>query len=166
MSFLQTAPGDEPILVEGVFDAPPDRVFNAWTEPSEVERWFGHPPGRLVAAEIDLRVGGSWRFLLSRSDVESDYFGGEYLHIVRGALLVFTWRHVTESSSGRREATPASQVTVTFEAEDGGRTRLHLRHEGIQSDDARRMVGGGWEAAIGGLAEWLRRNEVAPDVAG
>ena len=57
--FLRSAPGSDPIVVEGTFAASPERVFRAWTRPEEVRKWFGQQPDSLESAEIDLRVGGA-----------------------------------------------------------------------------------------------------------
>jgi uncharacterized protein YndB with AHSA1/START domain len=68
MTYLQSAPGDEPVIVEGHFDAPIKRVFQAWTTPDAVKAWFGTDSHQLANAEIDLRVGGAYRFEFKGSD--------------------------------------------------------------------------------------------------
>jgi uncharacterized protein YndB with AHSA1/START domain len=148
MKFLQSAPGDEPLLVEGLFKATPERVFRAWTEPDEVEKWFGHRPNMLLKAEIDLRVGGEWRFHLPTQDAHAKFFEGEYLTIDPARMLVFSWRHVVISEAGQRDMSPSSRVSVRFEPIGPDTTRLYLRHEAIQAQDARIGVGGGWEASF------------------
>ncbi len=155
MTFLQTSPGYEPILVEGVLDAPPARAFQAWVEPHKVQQWFGSSSGKLRDARIDLRVGGEWRFILSGNPAQTTYFGGEYLVIEPGAKLAFTWRFVTERSDGTRDASPTSMVTVTFEAHGEQQTLIRLRHENIRADDARRNVGSGWELSFGRLVSYF-----------
>lgn len=147
MRFVSSAPGDEPIVVEGWFAASPARVFGAFTDPEVVMQWFGVRPGSLVSAAIDLRPGGAWRFELSRTDERSAAFEGEYLAIEPGRLLAFSWRHVVEHAGGEREATPVSRVEIRFSPQGAG-TGIRLVHSGLASEEARRNVGGGWDAAF------------------
>jgi len=147
MSFLRSAPGAEPVIVEGVFDAPVDRVFRAWVQPDEIRAWFGQPPDRVVTAEIDLRVGGRWRFWFDAPQGSSSRLEGEYLEIEPERRLVFTWRHVAEHPDGRREETPESRVSISFEPTGDG-TRVSLRHEGILRAGGREGVGAGWNASF------------------
>ncbi len=64
LPFVQTAPGADPIIVTGFLAASPAKVFRAWTDPKVVMKWFGPTPGALISAEIDLRQGGKWRFVM------------------------------------------------------------------------------------------------------
>ena len=154
MEFVKSVPGDDPIVVEGYFAAPPAKVFEAWTDPDIVVKWFGQTPNSLHSAAIDLRPGGAWRFLKSKDDEKSVGFEGLYLDIQPGEKLVFSWTHVIAHASGVREVTPASRVEVTF-APKGKGTYVRLVHSGIGSQDARRGVGGGWEAAFTHMADAL-----------
>lgn len=146
MNFLHSAPGDEPLIVEAVFRAPPERVFRAWTEPEEVKAWFGVRKNEVTKAEIDLRVGGIWRFHLRGDTPSTAFFEGRYFDIEPARKLVFSWMHVMLSEDGVREESVASRVTVTFEP-IGAATRVHLRHEAL-SAGARLNVSHGWEASF------------------
>jgi len=150
--FLKSEPGREPVIVEGLFRAPPARVFRAFTEPDEVRNWFVPKSGGLVSADIDLKVGGRWCFVIEKTAEKQIHFEGEYLTIDAPNRLEFSWRHVQEFADGRREATDSSRVTVTF-TETGKATEVKLRHEAIKTEDARRGVGGGWDGCFGRLAE-------------
>ncbi|MDH3665521.1 MAG: SRPBCC domain-containing protein [Paracoccaceae bacterium] len=154
LAFLKSAPGAEPVIVEGLIAAPVSRVYRAWTDPEDIGNWFGLKPGGPVSAKIDLRVGGRWRFVMSEEADQRSVLEGEYLRIEQDRCLAFTWRHVRESGDGTRDTTAPSQVTVTFWAE-GAATHMHLRHEGIVQEDGRRGVGHGWEATFGHLTDWL-----------
>jgi uncharacterized protein YndB with AHSA1/START domain len=68
MEFVKSVPGDDPIVVEGYFAATPARVFEAWTDPDIVVKWFGRAPNSVLSAIIDLRPGGAWQFLLSKDE--------------------------------------------------------------------------------------------------
>lgn len=154
MTFLQSEPGAEPIVVEGYFAASPERVFRAWTDPDAVRHWFGIKPNSLHSAEIDLRIGGAWRFLHSSDDVKTVGFEGEYQVIQPGERLVFSWRHVITHESGSREETPPSLVEIEF-APKGKGCMVRLIHSNIVRDDARKGVGGGWESSFGSLEAYL-----------
>ena len=154
MNLQYSEPGLDPVTIEGVFKAPVERVFRAWTDPDEVMAWFGQKAGSLVAAEIDLRVGGRWAFTVLETEEQTSRMEGEYLEIVPGARLVFSWVHVRDYRDGRREATAPSRVTVVFEAM-GKATRVSLVHSGIGSRDARLGVGKGWTSSFAALRALL-----------
>lgn len=150
MNFISSRPGDEPIIVEGFFAASPEQVFEAWTNPDIVMKWFGQAPNSLHSASIDLRPGGVWRFLKSKDDIKSVGFEGQYLEIQPAERLVFSWAYVTLHADGNREATPNSQVEVIF-TRNGTGTSVRLVHSGVRAHDARRGIGGGWEMAFSHL---------------
>lgn len=151
MQFVISEPGDDPIAVEGYFAASPEKVFKAWTKPELVVKWFGQTPNSLHSATIDLKLGGDWRFLKLKNDEKSMGFEGQYLEILEAERLVFSWSHVTDYANGEREATPYSRVEVDFTAKGKG-TWIRLHHSAISNNDARKGIGGGWEAAFGHLA--------------
>ena len=85
-----TAPGDREIVMTRSFDAPGRLVFAALTEPELVKRWLGARGWNVVEAEIDLRVGGRWRFVSRGPGGASMGHGGVYREIVPGVRLVYT----------------------------------------------------------------------------
>ena len=152
--FLQSEPGAEPVVVEALYRAPVSRVFAAWTEPDKIMKWFGPSPGSLTSAEIDLRVGGKWRFTLSANEEGRSYLQGQYDEVVLDRCLRFSWSHVREAADGSTEQTPYSTVTVDFEPH-GVATRVRLRHEHIIEQAGRQGVGHGWETTFGHLEDVL-----------
>jgi uncharacterized protein YndB with AHSA1/START domain len=85
------AKGDREIVMSWVFDAPRRMVFDAWTKPELLMRWFGGPrEWKLTTCEIDLRVGGTYRFVTTRTDGKAMGWGGVYREIVAPERLVFT----------------------------------------------------------------------------
>ena len=72
-----TLPTDEQILITREFDAPKHLVYKAWTTPELVKRWWIANRGEMTIAEIDLRVGGMWRYVMGAKGVRVA-FHGEY----------------------------------------------------------------------------------------
>ena len=154
MGFLSSDIGEDPVIVEGILAAPVARVYRAWTRPDEIVKWFGLDAGAMLSAEIDLRVGGRWCFVMHDGEDGRSSLRGEYFTVEFERRLAFSWRHLREHTDGSCEETAESKVTVTFR-EEGASTHLHLRHEGILQEDGRLGVGKGWEASFGHLGDWL-----------
>ncbi|MBO6717845.1 MAG: SRPBCC domain-containing protein [Rhizobiaceae bacterium] len=150
MNFVKSAPGGDPIVVEGYFGAPPAEVFEAWTDPDIVVKWFGLEANSLHSAEIDLRPGGAYRLLHSKDAEKSVGFEGRYLEIEPGERLVYSWSYVVDHANGERVASPDSQVEVVF-APKGKGTFVRLTHTAVRTEDARKGIGGGWEASFTSL---------------
>src|ERR1700752_4930621 len=85
-----TLPTDEQILITREFDAPKHLVWQAFTTPELVKRWGHAKRGEGTVAEIDLRVGGKWRYAMVTQDGCEVGFHGEYLEVVPGERLVST----------------------------------------------------------------------------
>jgi len=88
-SAVITLPSDTEYLVTRVFDAPAELVFKAYTTPELVKRWWGFETSEWLVCDIDLRVGGEWRFVVQERDMEVG-FHGEYREIERPHRLVST----------------------------------------------------------------------------
>ncbi|MGH2636509.1 MAG: SRPBCC family protein [Actinomycetota bacterium] len=85
-----TLPTDEQILITREFDAPKDLVYKAWTTPELVKRWWSGHQGEMTIAEIDLRVGGTWRYVMVSGDGHEVAFHGKYREIVPNERIVTT----------------------------------------------------------------------------
>lgn len=93
-SLTVTTPSDREIEVTRAFDAPRTVVFDAYTKPELVKRWFGGPEGwSLAECVVDLRVGGEWRYVLRHVDGMEMGFGGVYREVVAPERLVTTERY-------------------------------------------------------------------------
>jgi uncharacterized protein YndB with AHSA1/START domain len=116
-------PTDEQILITREFAAPKHLVYEAYTTPELVKRWWSGQRGKMTSAEIDLRVGGMWRYVMVANGGFEVAFHGEYREIVPNERIV-----TTEVYEGVPEGEqPEGDVlnTVTFTEEDG-RTTLTL----------------------------------------
>ncbi|MEO5724141.1 MAG: SRPBCC family protein [Ilumatobacteraceae bacterium] len=74
-SAVVTLPSATQIQITRVFDAPAEIVFKAWTTPELVRRWWGSPENPLTVCDIDLRVGGNWRYAMVMGDAELGWHG-------------------------------------------------------------------------------------------
>ncbi|MCX7364363.1 MAG: SRPBCC domain-containing protein [Alphaproteobacteria bacterium] len=124
--------------------AAPEKVYEAWTHPEQMTRWWGVTPHpNKPIAETDLRVGGRFRVQFWGESGEHHAVGGVYREIVPGRRLVFSWAW---QSTPERE----SQVTVDLKPVDDG-TMLTLTHEQFFSEKARDDHGVGWNGALNNL---------------
>src|SRR5918999_4921996 len=97
-----TLPADDQILITREFDAPKDLVFKAFTTPDLVKRWWHAKRGEMTLADIDLRVGGRWRWVMTTHDGGFEVaFHGTYREIVPNERLVYT--EVFEGAPGAGE---------------------------------------------------------------
>jgi uncharacterized protein YndB with AHSA1/START domain len=85
-----TLPSDTQILIERQFDAPKHLVYKAWTTPELIKRWWNAKRGTVTIADVDLRVGGAWRWVMMTDRGFEVVFYGEYREIVPNERLVFT----------------------------------------------------------------------------
>ena len=90
MTATVTLPTEEQILITREFDAPRHLVFRAWTTPDLVRRWWSGQRGEMPVAEIDLRVGGMWRYVMTAEGGFEVAFHGEYREIVPNERIVTT----------------------------------------------------------------------------
>ncbi len=147
LSFLNSPPGQDPVILENIFKATPQRLFEAWTTPAEIIKWFGPATRDLDEADIDLQVGGQWRFAYAANDEHADIMQGEYLLIEAPNRLAFSWTHTRIFNDGRRETTAASKVTVSFEDVAEG-TRMRLVHSQVEQEAGRHGVTWGWQISF------------------
>jgi uncharacterized protein YndB with AHSA1/START domain len=130
-------------------NAPPEKVYAAWTDPQKLIHWFGPhdvKPGTF-SAEIDLRIGGRFRISFTGGTGEYHEVGGTYRDVVPNARLVFSWAW---HSTPERE----SLVTVTLKP-DGEGTSLTLHHEQFFDVAARDGHVRGWTELLAKLETHL-----------
>ncbi len=136
------------------FDAPRERVFEAWTNPVVLKDWWhAGPEWDTPEAEVDLRPGGSYR--LAMRDPASGHthtLVGEYREVQPPERLVYTW--TWESNPEEMRGSQGSLVTVEF-VEDGDATNVEITHSGFASEEIRDLHAHGWEACLANLERLL-----------
>jgi uncharacterized protein YndB with AHSA1/START domain len=142
-----TLPADEQILITREFDAPKELVYKAWTTPGLVKRWWSGERGEVTLAEIDLRVGGSWRYVMTGEGFEVA-FHGEYQELIPNERIVST-----EVFEGMPDAASVNTLTLT---ETDGRTLLTVLVQHSSKEHRDGHVNSGME---GGLQESLNALE-------
>ena len=128
-----TTPTEREIVLTRVFDAPRRLVFDAWTKPELLRRWFGPHGHELVVCEVDLRVGGTWRYVVRGPDGTEMHLHGVYLEIVAPERLVRT-----EANDDCDAEAGGESLVTTLLVERGGRTTLTstVRYPSKQIRDA------------------------------
>jgi uncharacterized protein YndB with AHSA1/START domain len=151
---------NDAVVIERVFDAPVDLIWQMWTDPEHFKNWYGPKGFTVPVAKMDVRVGGKQLICMASPDGSMKMWTtGEYLEIVPNQRLVYTdspadenGNVVSPSAMGMPDGYPAT-TEVTVQLEDlGGRTKMVMTHAGVPADSG---AGGGWEQAFDKLADHL-----------
>ncbi|MFI5000626.1 MAG: SRPBCC domain-containing protein [Reyranellales bacterium] len=136
------------------FDAPPDRVFDAWTDPEQFGTWFGPVGMKTVMCELDAKVGGAWR-LMGEGNNMRPTVSGKYLEIEPPRRLVFTmaWHEKADFSTPRGHETV---VTILF-TPAGERTDMVFTQAEFKEQSALAAHNRGWTDSLDKLGDLLRR---------
>ena len=154
---------EQELVITRIFDAPREHVWRAWTEPERLMRWWGPKGFTSPACKIDFRVGGKYLYCMRSPEGQDFWSTGTYREIAQPSLLVCTDSFADEEGNvvpathyGMSPDFPLElQVAVTL-AEDGGKTRMTLRHVGIPAGEMSEMCEAGWNESFDKLAESLR----------
>jgi uncharacterized protein YndB with AHSA1/START domain len=134
--------------MERTFQAPPEKVFDAWTSEEVMRRWWHAVHGwETTVAEVDLRIGGTVRVVMRDPDKDVEYGGGgQYTEIDRPNRLVFTW--LWDDSPTRQ------LIELEFEEREGA-TTVRFTHSGLWDEESVRSHEGGWNGAFDNLERAL-----------
>ena len=160
---MQTVPAPEAGLqdtlkveIRRVIRAPRQRVYEAWTRPEEIARWFGPGAIHVTRAETDLRPGGGYCITMQGSidnnPEQSERVmpvSGTYQELVPNSLIRFTWKPSWTPDE-------PSEVTVRLTDVEGG-TEVVLTHERLATVEARNGHERGWTGSLEKLAQYLSR---------
>lgn len=135
------APATHTLRVERRFQAPPERVFQAWTTAEELSRWSAPDPAP-AEVQVELRVGGRYRMAMAAPNGVVHRVAGVYREIDAPRRLVYTWRWETIPDF------PDTVVTVEFRQRADGGTDVLLVHEGLPDTPSGRRHESGWAASL------------------
>jgi uncharacterized protein YndB with AHSA1/START domain len=147
-------PTDEQILITREFEAPARLLWRALTEPELVKRWWSGERGVVTLAEIDLRVGGTWRYVIGATEQHPEVgFHGEYLELAPEERIVST-----EVYEGYPDAAATNTMTLV---ESGGRTTLTTLVQHTSKEHRDMHVNSGMEAGMQESFDALERVAVS-----
>jgi uncharacterized protein YndB with AHSA1/START domain len=153
-----TLPTDEQILITREFDAPKHLVYKAYTTPELVRRWWHANRGEMTVVEIDLRVGGAWRYVAVTPDGTEVGFHGEYREIVPNERIVST--EVYEGAPQPDGPEQGTLNTATF-ADTDGRTTLAILVEAPSKEIRDAIIDSGMEAGMQDALDLLEQTAVS-----
>jgi uncharacterized protein YndB with AHSA1/START domain len=149
------APAELSLIITRVFDAPRHLVFEAWTKQEHLDQWCAPDGFKISHSKGELIRGGGWECTMIDPSGEKLEVCGVYQEIVPDELLVFTHGWI-EDGVRDHETT----VTVRFEDEAGGKTRMIFEQSIFRSKESRDGHEVGWSEAFGKLAGHLAKLKV------
>jgi len=138
--------------IKRFINAPPARVYAAWTDPAQLKEWFGPVWVRTCELVAEPRVGGTFRWDVINCDGKEVTTQGEYRQLIPGKKIVFTWKHCDDELWENR----VSIVTVEISDLNGG-TDLRLKHEQLPGEESRDGHDRGWNSVLDRLEEFVSR---------
>jgi uncharacterized protein YndB with AHSA1/START domain len=139
------------LVLQRLFDAPPEKVYRAWTEPELLKQWFAPLPWTTPFAKLDVRPGGANRITMRSPEGEDQPEGGVYLEVMPNRKLVFTDAYL---EAWIPSESPFMTVTLTFEPE-GTKTRYTARVLHWRVEDKKKHEEMGFQAGWGQCADQL-----------
>jgi uncharacterized protein YndB with AHSA1/START domain len=146
------------LILSRIIDAPPAKVFRAWTDPALLTQWFTPKPWTTPHAELDLRPGGPTLVVMRSPEGQEIPNRGLYLEVVENRRIVFTNAY---TSAWEPSEKPFMTVILTFEDTGDGRTEYTalVRHWTVADREAHEKMGfhQGWPTATEQLAALVER---------
>jgi uncharacterized protein YndB with AHSA1/START domain len=145
---------DRTLRLVRLFDAPAERLFDAWTDQDQFAAWFGPPGVTTVYCELDVKVGGAWR-LLGRNTERDFAVSGKYLEVIRPERLAFTfgWHDKGDHAQPRD---PETVVSLDFKPV-GGKTRMTMVQSRFPDQASTANHNRGWDGSFDKLDALLAR---------
>jgi len=147
VSINEQVQDDQVLRIERLIPASPERLFELWSEPSELVKWWGPDGFDVPASALDVRPGGHWRTTMRSPQGDLHTVSGVYRTIDKPRRLVFTWGWDDDTGLRGHE----TEVTVTFEPAPGG-TRMVLLQQAFENKDQRDRHNQGWSSSFDCLA--------------
>jgi uncharacterized protein YndB with AHSA1/START domain len=134
---------DKELRIERLIAAPPERVFQYFTDAKLFATWWGPEGTSATVHTLDVRVGGAWRTTMHSRDGKNMIVGGTYRAVEAPRRLVFTWAWEDEKGARGFE----TEVTITFAAAPGG-TKLTILQKEFETVESRDQHGRGWNSTL------------------
>lgn len=154
-----TSSAESPLVlrVSRTVRAPRARVYRAWTEGDLFKQWWGRHDGFVIpAAELDVRVGGTWRIEMQAPGGQVAWITGRYLEVDPPQRLVWSWAWEMSEGQDWPYTSEIGETLVTVELVDrGDETEVVVTHEGFPSDPARVVHESAWNGSLKSLADFL-----------
>ena len=154
-----TLPSDEQILITRNFDAPRHLVYRAYTTPELVRRWWCGKRGEVTTCEIDLRVGGKWRYVMVANEGFEVAFHGEYREIVPNERIVST--EVYEGLPERVTEEEGGTVNTVSLDERDGRTTVTILIQATSKESRDAIIASGMEAGMQDALDLLEETAIS-----
>jgi len=142
--------GDVELIITKVFNASPEEVFAAWTDPVQLAQWYGPEGFTNTIHEFDLREGGTYRLTMHGPKGEDHPLRGTFRAIEKPKRLVMTWQWEGEGGMGGGETV----VTVELRA-IGQKTEMTMTHAGFADEKEKTMHNQGWSSSFNKLEKVL-----------
>jgi uncharacterized protein YndB with AHSA1/START domain len=138
------------LSITRMLDAPRELVFEVWTNPDHLAKWWGPTGFTATSCTVNLAEGGGWRTCISDGKGTEYWARGTYREIVAPERLVFSFAWEEPAGVPNRDML----VTVTF-ADRDGKTEMTFRQAGFESVEDRDSHRGGWQECLDDLAGYL-----------
>jgi len=152
------------VVIERLFDAPVDLIWEMWTDAEHFKQWYGPNGASIPTANMDVRVGGRRLVCMEMQTPNGTmqmWFTGEYLEVVQAKRLVYTesmsdenGNIVSPADMGMPEGHPDTTEVIVELEELGGRTKMVMTHAGIPADSP---GAAGWGMAFDKLTAYVKR---------
>lgn len=136
------------VRLERTYAATVEAVFDAWTNPEVMQRWWKAHPDDEVTIAADIRPGGDYRLAIDRPDGEQLVVRGTYREVSRPDRLVYSWAWEGTGPYAGHE----SEVAVTFAEAEPGRTTVTIEHAGLLDETSRANHARGWTGVLDSFA--------------
>jgi uncharacterized protein YndB with AHSA1/START domain len=138
------------LQVKRVVKAPLDRVYRAWTDASELKKWFSPEQLTVPEAEMEAISGGKYRVVMQEPGGAKHTAVGEFKEVVPNQKLVYSWKW--EEAGDKADDT---QMTVEFRKVSDDETEVILTHEFFGSEEAAKEHKTGWESTFNNMEKYL-----------
>jgi uncharacterized protein YndB with AHSA1/START domain len=149
---MSASPADHELLITRTFDAPASLLFALWSEPEHMKQWMGPANFTCPEAQIDFRVGGAYRVMITSPKHGESWFSGVYREIAKDKRIVFTFTWENHGPSAGAEML----VTITFE-EHHGKTVQTFHQRPFLTVERRDSHVDGWNQAFGKLETYVAK---------